>query len=90
MGYQGYSPGGIKNQYQPRKKIKNKPRTQEDKEYNKKVSQIRVHVEHAIGGIKRSNIIHDIYRGRKQNHENQVIQIASGLHNYRMEERMHV
>ena len=44
-------------------------------------------MEHAIGGLKRSNIISDIYRNRREDFEDQVRPIAAGLHNFRMSMR---
>ena len=86
-GYQGYLPAGVIMTYQPRKKLKNKERRAEDKSFNREVSAIRVRVEHAIGGLKPSNIISDIYRHRRGDFEDQVLPIAAGLHNFRMSMR---
>ena len=69
--------------YQPRKKLKNKEGRAEDKSFNREVSAIRVRVEQAIGGLKPSNIISDIYRHRRGDFEDQVLPIAAGLHNFR-------
>ena len=86
-GYQGYLPAGVIMTYQPRKELKNKEGRAEDKSFNREVSAIRVHVEHAIGGIKRSAIIGDIYRNRTQGFDDLVMPIAAGLHNFRMSMR---
>ena len=86
-GYQGYLPAGVIMTYQPRKKLKNKEGRAEDKSFNREVSAIRVRVEHAIGGLKPSNIISDIYRHRRGDFEDQVLPIAAGLHNFRMSMR---
>ena len=50
-GYQGYEPEGVEI-IQPVKKPKGKELSRQDKEYNKKVSAIRVRIEHAIGSAK--------------------------------------
>ena len=86
-GYQGYLPPGVVKTYQPLKKPKNKERSVEEKVFNRKVSATRVHVEHAIGGMKRSHIIGDIYRNRTQGFDDLVVPIAAGLHNFRMSMR---
>jgi hypothetical protein len=77
-GYQGYLPAAVIMTYQPGKKLKNREGRAEDKSFNRQVSAIRVHVEHAIGGLKPSNIISDIYRHRRADFEDQVLPIAAG------------
>ena len=74
--------------HQPRKKKRNQKRSDEDKAFNKEVSSLRVRVEHAMGGIKRSNIVSDIYRNRKEGFDNKVMFVATGLHNFRVDMRM--
>jgi len=64
--------------YQPGKKLKNREVRAEDKSFNREVSAIRVEVEDAIGGLKLSNIISDIYRHRREDFEDQVRPIAAG------------
>ena len=68
-----------------------KPRKQEltakEKESNRKMSQIRVKVEHAISGIKRSRIVKDILRNTKDGFSDLVMVIACGLHNFRVDHR---
>ena len=54
------------------------------KSFNREVSAIRVHVEHAIGGLKRSNIISDIYRNRREDFDDKVMLTAARWHNLRM------
>jgi hypothetical protein len=61
--------------------------TAEEKERNRKMSQIRVKVEHAISGIKRSRIVKDILRNTKDNFSDLVMVIACGLHNFRVDHR---
>lgn len=67
----------------PRKSKKN-PRPQlheEQKVTNKALSQIRIFVEHAIGGMKRYNILVQSFRNHKQHFEDEVIGICAGLWN---------
>ena len=47
------------------------------KSFHREVSAIRVHVEHAIGGLKRSNIISDIYRNRREDFDDKVMLTAA-------------
>ena len=67
----------------PRKSKKN-PSPQlgeEQKAMNKALSQIRIFVEHAIGGMKRYNILVHSFRNHKEHFEDDVIGICAGLWN---------
>jgi hypothetical protein len=57
--------------------------TDKEKENNRKLSKVRVKVEHAISGIKRSRTVKDILRNTKNGFSNLVI--ACGLHNFRVD-----
>ena len=85
---------GIKSDYRgdqiaiptkkPRKSHKN-PNPQlsdEQKAANKALSQIRIFIEHAIGGMKRSTILVHVFRNRKANFEDDAIGICAGLWNF--------
>ena len=48
---------------------------------NKALSQVRIFVEHAIGGMKRYNILVHGFRHRKENFEDDVIGVCAGLWN---------
>lgn len=65
-----------------------KPRTRElsptVKERNKRKSSIRVLVEHAIGGVKRLNIVSNVFRNKVKNFDDRVMLIACGLWNYHL------
>ena len=56
--------------------------------FNKKISRIRVRVEHALSGVKRSRIVKDILRNTKDNFSDLVMEIACGLHNLRVRYRL--
>ena len=43
--------------------------------------------EHDIGGVKRSKIVHDIFRNRKAGYVDLVMETSCGLHNFRVDER---
>ena len=58
-----------------------------EKESNRKISKIRVKVEHAIAGIKRSRIVKDVLRNTKEDFSDLVMVIACSLHNLRVEHR---
>jgi len=88
LGYQG-----IQSDYQreqidipykkPRKSQKNQnPELSADqKAANKVLSRVRIVVEHAIGGMKRYNILVHGFRNRKENFEDDVIGVCAGLWN---------
>ena len=68
----------------PRKSKKNpNPQLSDDqKAVNKVLSQIRVFIEHAIGGMKRYNILVHVFRNRKADFEDDAIGICAGLWNF--------
>jgi hypothetical protein len=61
--------------------------TAKEKENNRKLSQIRVKVEHAISGIKRCRIVKDVLRNTKDDFSDLVMGVACGLHNHRVDHR---
>ena len=65
IGFVGYeAKGGAIQVIIPTKKSKGKELTKQQKEENKKISQIRVKVEHVMSGIKRLRIVKDKIRLR--------------------------
>jgi hypothetical protein len=85
-GFQGYEPENVTT-FQPKKKPRGKELTPEKKEQNQKLSSERVIVEHHISGVKRSRIVQDTFRNRKDNYVDIVMETACGLHNYRISHR---
>src|SRR5882762_10248353 len=68
----------------PRKSQKN-PNPQlsdEQKAANKALSRVRIFIEHAIGGMKRYNILMHGFRNRKADFEDDVIGVCAGLWNF--------
>ena len=49
------------------------------------MSQVRVRVEHALAGVKRSRSVKDVLRNTKENFSDLAIVAACGLHNLRAE-----
>jgi DDE superfamily endonuclease len=82
-GFQGYAPDGVKT-FQPQKKPKGQERTPEQKEHNRLISSIRMVIEHIIAGMKRCRIVKDIFRNTKEKYDDLVMEIACGLHNFRV------
>lgn len=65
----------------PSKRSKKKPLTADQKKQNKELSQIRIKVEHAIGGIKRFRILADRLRIKSVVRYNQIAGICAGIWN---------
>jgi len=68
----------------PTKKPKGKELKDDQKEANHSISSFRVLVEHAIGGAKRCRIVKDRFRCHKFGFEDLVMELACGLHNFRI------
>src|SRR5437899_2252095 len=66
----------------PRKSKKNpNPQLSDDhKAVNKALSQVRIFIEHAIGGMKRYNILVHTFRNRIEHFEDDVIGICAASH----------
>ena len=58
-----------------------------EKRHNRKISRVRVRVEHALSGIKRSRSVKDVLRNTKEGLSDLVMVIACGLHNLRVRVR---
>lgn len=82
-GFIGHRPDGIEI-CMPKKKPKGKELTSDEKQENKRISGIRIKVEHAIGGMKKCRIVKERFRCHKFGFEDMVILIACGLHNFRI------
>jgi hypothetical protein len=85
-GFQGYDPPKVKT-HQPKKKPRNGELTKSDKRSNKRISKVRVGVEHALSGAKRSRIVKDVLRNTNDGFSDLVMVIACGLHNLRVRYR---
>ena len=48
---------------------------------NTALSRVRIFIEHAIGGMKRYNILVHTFRNRLENFEDDVIGVCAGLWN---------
>lgn len=82
-GFQGYEPEGVVT-FQPQKKPRGKELTPEQKGSNTIISRIRIVIEHIISGIKRCRIVKDLFRNTKEMFDDLVMEIACGLHNFRV------
>lgn len=67
------------------KKPRNGALTPEEKEENRKLSRLRVRVEHSLAGVKRCRSVKDVLRNTKEGFSDLAIVVACGLHNLRLE-----
>ena len=88
LGYQGiqsdYKGDQIEIPMKKPRKSKQNPTPQlsdEQKAANKALSQVRIFIEHAIGGMKRYTILVHVFRNRKVDFEDDAIGICAGLWN---------
>ena len=58
-----------------------------EKRTNRKLGRVRVHVEHALSGVKRCRIVKDVLRNTAENVSDTAMEAACGLHNLRVEKR---
>ena len=86
LGFVGHKPPNLTIRM-PTRASKLKPLTVLQIENNAEISRQRVKVEHAISGIKRSRIVKDKLRSRKNYLDDLVMEIACGLHNFRVRKR---
>lgn len=85
-GFQGYAPAGVSIE-QPKKKPRKAELTDEEKTENRRISTVRVEVEHQIGGIKRCQIVVQKFRNLVDHFVDDVMETACGLHNFRFTHR---
>lgn len=85
-GFQGFAPPGVRIR-QPKKKPRNQPLSDQEKQHNREISSERVEIEHQIGGIKRCNIVVHQFRNRTNHYADDVMETACGLHNLRLTHR---
>ena len=84
--FQGYEPPAT-DTLQPKKKPRGRELHPIQKTINRIISKVRVTVEHAICGIKRCHIVSDTFRNRRAGFVDEVMLMASGLHNLRVATR---
>lgn len=69
----------------PAKKPKGRELSRTLKEQNLRKSRIRILVEHAIGGVKRFNIVTQVFRNKQENVDDRAMLITCGLWNYHLD-----
>lgn len=88
LGFQGFEdqfPGHIVSI--PKKKPKGKELTDAEKAENKEKSSVRILVENALSGVKRLNIVANVFRNKKESFDDQVMLVACGLWNFHLSMR---
>jgi hypothetical protein len=83
-GFEGYEVPGGACHYQPQKKPRGGELSPLQKTINSVISGVRIVVEHVIAGIKRCRIVKDIFRNTMEQFDDLVMEIACGLHNFRV------
>jgi DDE superfamily endonuclease len=85
-GFQGFFLPGI-TICQPKKKPCGGELTPLEKAENRRLSSIRIRIEHAIGGVKRYRMVKDKIRLLKDRVRDTVMETCCGLHNFRLQYR---
>jgi hypothetical protein len=85
-GVQGVELEGIRI-LQPKKKPRGGVLTDEEKDENRRISRIRVHIEHVISSVKRYRIVKDKLRQWREGIHDMVMESCCGLHNFRLRYR---
>jgi DDE superfamily endonuclease len=86
MAFQGYFLAGM-TLIQPKKKPCRGEPTPPEKAANRRLSSIRIHIGHAIGGVKRNRIVKDKIRLLKDGVRDTIMETCCGLHNFRLQYR---
>jgi DDE superfamily endonuclease len=82
-GFQGFLLAGV-TMFQPKKKPRGGELTPSEKATNRRISSIRIRVEHAIGRVKRYRMVKDKIRLLKDGIRDTVMETCCGLHNFRI------
>ena len=82
-GFQGLQKNHPNTQI-PKKKRRDKPLSEKDKENNRLISSFRVTVEHAIAGMKRLRSTTNVYRNKRANFDDTLNLLSAGIWNYHL------
>jgi DDE superfamily endonuclease len=86
MGFQGFILTDV-TIMQPKKKPRGGELTPPEQATNRRISSIRIRIEHAIGGVKRYRIVKDKIRLLKDGIRDTMMDTCCGLHNFRLQYR---
>lgn len=84
LGFKGIQKDYPLDIHMPIRKPRTSELTEKQKKYNKKTSQVRVKVEHAIAGVKRLRCITDICRTKSEEMKDQLMWLSCGLWNFHL------
>jgi hypothetical protein len=82
-GFQGFVLEGIMI-FQPTKKPRGGELTSPENATNRRISSIRIRIEHAMGGVKRDRRVKDKIRLLKDGLRAIIMETCCGLHNFRL------
>jgi len=89
LGYLGirtdYAGPQLEHPHKKPRKSKHQPDTcltEVQKAENKALSQLRIVIEHVIGGMKRYTILVDRFRNQRENFQDEVIAVCAALWNF--------
>jgi hypothetical protein len=85
-GFQGFVLPGI-TIVQPKKTPRGGELTPPEKATNGRISSIRIRIEHAMGGVKRSRMVKDKIRLLTDGIRDTMMETCCGLHNFRVQYR---
>ncbi len=86
MGFQGFAVEDVCIQ-QPMKKPRGGDLTSEQKGDNRRIASEKMRIEHTMCSVKRCRIIKDKIRYWQDRVRDMVMEIACGLHNFRVRHR---
>ena len=86
MGFQGFTVTGVVIQ-QPIKKPRGGELTDAQKADNQRIASEKMRIEHTMCSVKRCRIVKDKIRYWKDTTRDLVMEIACGLHNFRLRYR---
>jgi hypothetical protein len=85
-GFQGFVLADV-TMIQPKKTPRGGELTPPEKATNRRISSIRIRIEHTMGGVKRYRIVKDKIRLLKDGSRDTVMETCCGLHNFRLQYR---
>jgi hypothetical protein len=85
-GFQGFVLPGI-TIFQPKKTPRRGELTPPEQATNRRISSIRIRIEHAMGGVNRSRIVKDKIRFLMDGIWDAVMETCCGLHNFPLQYR---
>lgn len=82
-GFQGFSLENV-TVLQPKKKPRNGTLSEQEKEKNRCISSVRVHIEHVICSVKRYRMVKEKIHIYCMEFRDMVMETCCGIHNFRL------